>query len=324
MQRRSASFLSSTGGIFSFLFSRLFIPFFLLFWILIFWYIRGSDSKNSFRGSNEQDGTTIVNIKPFSSLTSIFNVKEAKHLIIVPGHAVLRFDSVKTADTSDHSWYLLDYQRNQGFPQIISSHIQKALEILQSDDNSVLIFSGGQTRRDVGPYSEGISYYFLAHYKGWIKPKQQSILDQRIGIEEYARDSFENLLFSICRFKEMTGNYPLQITIVGFDFKEKRFRDIHRAAIAFPSPNFTYVGIHSTSRSKRFDQQRAQQGELIAIKEFEKDLYGCFEHELYEKRIKRNPFHRFAPYLLSCPEIKELLVWCGPGYFASHHLPWMT
>ena len=31
--------------------------------------------------------------------------------------------------------------------------------------------------------------------------------------EEHARDSFENLLFSVCRFRELTGTYPYNITV---------------------------------------------------------------------------------------------------------------
>lgn len=31
--------------------------------------------------------------------------------------------------------------------------------------------------------------------------------------EEHARDSFENLLFSVCRFRELTGMYPYNITV---------------------------------------------------------------------------------------------------------------
>ena len=33
--------------------------------------------------------------------------------------------------------------------------------------------------------------------------------------EEYARDSFENLLFSVCRFRQLTGAYPANITVRG-------------------------------------------------------------------------------------------------------------
>lgn len=34
--------------------------------------------------------------------------------------------------------------------------------------------------------------------------------------EEHARDSFENLLFSVCRFRELTGSYPQNITVKPF------------------------------------------------------------------------------------------------------------
>jgi hypothetical protein len=37
----------------------------------------------------------------------------------------------------------------------------------------------------------------------------------RVQTEEFARDSFENLLFSICRFRQVSQKYPERITIVG-------------------------------------------------------------------------------------------------------------
>ena len=37
--------------------------------------------------------------------------------------------------------------------------------------------------------------------------------------EEHARDSFENLLFSVCRFRELTGTYPYNITVSPFYWK---------------------------------------------------------------------------------------------------------
>lgn len=53
-------------------------------------------------------------------------------------------------DKSDAAWYLLPYQLEQGFPSIITSHIRKGIEIVKKDENSLLLFSGGQTRRDTG------------------------------------------------------------------------------------------------------------------------------------------------------------------------------
>lgn len=154
------------------------------------------------------------------------------------GHAVMRLSKLKTAEKSDDGWYLLPYQRNIGFPSIICSHIKAGIELAKKAKDSLLIFSGGQTRKDVGPISEAASYYFLANEKNWIDSKNA----QNVYLEEFARDSFENLLFSICRFREIVGYYPKSISVIGFDFKSQRFSEYHRKALGFPEGNFSYIG----------------------------------------------------------------------------------
>jgi len=86
----------------------------------------------------------------------------------------------------------------------------------------VLIFSGGQTRKDVGPTSEAASYYYLAQHQKWIPETNKNSKNNnkspvvasasqnenginnasttppprnRVYLEEFARDSLENLLF---------------------------------------------------------------------------------------------------------------------------------
>lgn len=57
--------------------------------------------------------------------------------------------------------------------------------------------TGGKTRVLAGPKSEGESYFFIAdHFDWWGKPD----LRARASTEDFARDSFENILFSICRW----------------------------------------------------------------------------------------------------------------------------
>lgn len=57
--------------------------------------------------------------------------------------------------------------------------------------------TGGKTRALAGPKSEGESYFFVAdHYDWWGKPD----LRARALTEDFARDSFENIMFSICRW----------------------------------------------------------------------------------------------------------------------------
>lgn len=64
------------------------------------------------------------------------------------------------------------------------------------DPEALLLFSGGQTRRAAGPRSEGLSYWVVAEAAGWWGHED---VRNRTFTEEHARDSFENLLFSLCR-----------------------------------------------------------------------------------------------------------------------------
>lgn len=270
------------------------------------------------------------------------------HLVLVAGHAVLRFNEIAYADSSDGAWYLLPYQRQQGYPLIISLHVKRGIQLIKNDPNALLIFSGGQTRKDVGPFSEAISYYYLAYYKQWLRgsvtvptatggstssaaqavdgnkksdsiTKTEEKIIERVFLEEYARDSFENLLFSICRYREITGRYPQHVTVVGFDFKANRFSSLHRKALMYPAGNFTYEGVKSPSS---FNQKPAESGEAVAVSEFERDMYGCRDNALTDKRFKRDPFHRSIPYETACPELKDLLHWCGPDIIPESLVPW--
>jgi hypothetical protein len=272
------------------------------------------------------------------------------HLVVVPGHSVLNIESFSHENVNnDNAWKLLDYQEKQGLPDIISSHILTAVNISNNDIKSVLVFSGGQTRMDAGPISEGLSYYIYSKKNGWLDQ-----LDKRVFIEEYSRDSFENLLFSLCRFKEVTGVYPSKVTIVGFDFKEERYSTLHRVALDYPQSSFTYVGMRPTNAA--FEHELAALGEQKTIGAFRRSMYGCdyslttdIDHrpnlrggikthsnksntepisaEIVAKRLARNPYKRSIPYEISCPEVVPLLRWCGPGLFGDENkrhfsLPW--
>lgn len=65
----------------------------------------------------------------------------------------------------------------------------------------------------------------------------------RATTETFALDSYQNVLFSIARFHEVTGKYPSQITVVGYEMKRRRFEELHRAAIRFPAALFKYIGL---------------------------------------------------------------------------------
>jgi len=164
-----------------------------------------------------------------------------------------------------------------------------------------------------------LSYWLVAEHFGWWESEHD--VHKRAVIEDFAKDSFENLLFSICRFNEIVGHYPTRVTVVGYTFKAYRFESLHRPALGIEKENFHYIGLQPDLHSK-FDLLKAEQGELEnAVKLFSEDNYGCFDEALSSKRNERNPYRRTMPYRLSCPELVPLLDWCGPGVF-SGELPW--
>ena len=172
--------------------------------------------------------------------------------------------------------------------------------------------------------TEAQSYLRLALSSSSITPEED--VYARLTTEDFALDSFQNLLFSIARFKEFTGRYPNRISVVGYEFKKPRFENLHRAAIRWPENKFTYYGIDPYDSEHVHE---AIEGEVRVLVVFfplllkaaskrkngfipySKDAYGC-HHPLLDKRQRRNPFRRFHSYYLSAPELSQLLDWC-PG-----------
>lgn len=176
--------------------------------------------------------------------------------IIVPGHAIYTGDSSLEGLEMDDNWILESFQRG-GQVRTFVRHIEKAVAMAKEDPEAVVIFSGlvfsvlaiesslmmiciasGQTREHAGPQSEGQSYWSIAnsliHKENNNDSSTIDSLATRMIVEDYARDSYENVLFSICRFQEMTGNYPSSITVVGFEFKRKRFEEVHLPSLRYP------------------------------------------------------------------------------------------
>ena len=104
-------------------------------------------------------------------------------------------------------------------------------------------------------------------------------------------------MFSIARFREVTGYYPKKITVVSFSFKKHRFETLHVPALRWPTDRFAYVGVNPPA-STGFNLRRSTEGELKnAAAPFEQDPYGCHSKVLQEKRKGRNPFRRTPPYV---------------------------
>lgn len=217
-----------------------------------------------------------------------------KNLIILPCHSV--WSPGPSNGISRNEWSLQLFQLEGNDHLCFVDHVKKSLDELKSDKNALLIISGGQTKKDSGPKSEAYSYYQLA----LALCEDISLLD-RIGLEEFARDSFENVLFLICRFYEYEERYPLKVTVVGFEFKRERFVKFHLLeALSYPEENVSYIGNapdpqgEEDERAKYFENLEASEMKH-ALAHFQKDWYGTSEFLLNKKR-QRNPFKRIHGY----------------------------
>lgn len=228
-------------------------------------------------------------------------------LIIVAGHSVYIGKDFKNV-FDDSNWFLFPFQK--GEPKLYIEHIKVGCEIAKNDNNSFLIFTGGQSRKEAFFRSESQMYWEIANHLGFISDD----LITRTTTEEFSRDSFENLLFPICRFREYLGYYPEHIVMVTFKFKEQRFH-LHREALRIPESKVTFIGPNNPD-----DLELALNGEEKAIKLMKNDPY-CIHGELLEKKNQRNPWKRQHGYSISCPELKDFFEYTGRELFPGK-FPW--
>ena len=92
-----------------------------------------------------------------------------------------------------------------GEAQSFVDHIRLGVQEAAEDPTALLLFSGGQTRQEAGPRSEGLSYWIVAEAAKWFGTED---VRKRTFTEEHARDSFENLLFSLCRYYQPDKSCP--------------------------------------------------------------------------------------------------------------------
>ncbi|KAM5533067.1 hypothetical protein V8D89_013282 [Ganoderma adspersum] len=252
-------------------------------------------------GSSSHDGGIhILTAAPrgiWETLQRDRTLREIDHLIMVPGHAIWTGRSVEERMDED-AWVLESYQRGGGRIAAFFRHIAGGAQMAAEDDHSLLVFSGGQTRPS-STTTEAESYMRLAAVSNLLpttpSPHSKSPPLVRATTEDYALDSYQNLLFSIARFHEYTGRWPSKITVVGYEMKRRRFTDLHRAALRWPADRFDYVGIDAEGE----DAAAARQGENLGA-----------------------PFHKRGEGPLICilytPELGALLNWC-PGPYGSGH-----
>ncbi|CDO77709.1 hypothetical protein BN946_scf184969.g60 [Trametes cinnabarina] len=191
-------------------------------------------------------------------------LEDIDHLIMVPGHAIWKGTNLEARFDEDY-WVLEPYQRGGGRVAAFIKHIVAGADLARQDEHSLLVFSGGQTRQS-STTTEAESYMRLAHISDLLPTilptSSSSQAPLRATTENYALDSYQNLLFSIARFHEYTGRYPARITVIGYEMKRRRFTELHRAALRWPETRFEYIGIDADGDAEAQGGKTAQQGEV--------------------------------------------------------------
>lgn len=202
-----------------------------------------------------------------------------RELIIVPGHAAFKKDvtlPLKSDYYQDEFWALQEFQK--GEPRYYIEHIKSALAL--ADAISIIIFSGGRTRKEAGPiWSEARTYAEIAKTMA-----TESVVGMEL--EEYARDSFQNLDLSVKKFEKLFGYKPSMIYVVGWKFKEKRFR-LHARTLGIHNKDFRYIGVNNPAEEAL---AAAVSGEAKTIQAFIENPRGD-EGALLEKRLQRDPWN---------------------------------
>ena len=149
----------------------------------------------------------------------------------------------------------------------------------------------------------------------------------RIGTEEHAVDSYQNLLFSILRFHVMTGRFPAHVIIISHGFKKRRFLELHAPAVHWPPRNITFVGLDPPQHVVRREVLDAGES-TRGYKAFEEDPYGTGTL-LQAKRQGRGWRNEYKSLWNASvgDGVTELLLWSGGGSGSEifpTQLPWDT
>ena len=129
----------------------------LVFGTLIYLWNKHSSSNFSLFFPPALPGQLSGSSYPLSGLTN---------LIMVAGHSVYTSTSCGPLDANP-SWFLEPYQVAPTAASSFVQHIRQGVESAAKDPSSLLLFSGGQTRRSAGPRSEAVSYWMAAEASEW-------------------------------------------------------------------------------------------------------------------------------------------------------------
>lgn len=255
------------------------------------------------------------------------DISKITELVLVCCHGIFMGESAGYAD--EHNWILQPFSRSDsmlnkpGEHETFVAHIVTAAMQVHNNPTALLIFSGGKTT--TAPRSEAESYAMILKH---IVDTNAALFPAgvRYALETYATDSYQNLIFSIIRFRQLTGAYPRNITVVTHAFKERRFLELHAPAIKWPNHRIRVQGLNPPFTLDELNNTQKGEHER-AYMVFASDPYGV-RMPLSQKRLARmwhaEKAHVFLGFRLES-EVMGLLTWQGgvSGWETyPNRLPW--
>lgn len=267
-------------------------------------------AEAAFRKELERQNNKNTVLVSTTSFEQTPQYAKCRDLIIVCCHATYLGDGRQHPEESD--WLLEEFQRSNprtGKPsehETFIQHIITGAFALENNPLAMLCFSGGTTTKErVRSEADGYGTVYLGLFG-----KVHAGIERHVT-EQYATDSYQNLLFSILRFRTLVGRYPEFVTVITHAFKEERFLTLHAPAIKWPANRIRVQGINPPFSLEEL--RETEDGEMErGFGRFEMDLYGAGEM-LDGKRRARNWDPRIgeAAYGGLEPEVAELLNWNG-------------
>ncbi|KAK5719610.1 hypothetical protein LTR17_015324 [Elasticomyces elasticus] len=230
-------------------------------------------------------------------------------LVVVCCHAT--YTGSSSNDIKDEAnWVLQRFQRRDAEarkPSEVNTFVKHILvgASLGRDLNALLVFSGGCTAIDDQSDAQG---YFQV-YQSLVQSGQLREVAHPCSLDDYATDSYQNLLFSILRYRQHIGRYPEYVTVVTHAFKERRFLELHAKAIKWPSSRIRVQGLNPPFTLQELEQTQ-QLEHKRAHELFVNDPYSS-RPPLAEKRRARKWNSAVIDKLTADASVKRLLAWEG-------------
>ncbi|KAK1075744.1 hypothetical protein LTR74_000152 [Friedmanniomyces endolithicus] len=230
-------------------------------------------------------------------------------LVIVCCHATYTGDGNDPLE--EKHWLLQPFQRcdpparKPSETGTFLTHIFTGALLCMPEPDAMLMFSGGHTLASHRSEAGGYNCIFHALVQSRLVPSPAFPPVE----EEHATDSYQNLLFSILRFRDLVGRYPNDVVVVTHAFKERRFLELHVPAIKWPPGRIRVQGVNPPYRLEELQQTQRMEHER-AYEPFVRDPYGV-RSPLADKRKSRNWNPALAGSLAVDASVMQLLEWNG-------------